>query len=115
MTTVASTTTTATSNDQDEINFSLRYVSSRYVYISILAGSTQLTTSTNPSVSVMSPSDFIKACEQPVAIGTAVSMITMLPINLIAMFTLFTKIEKLFNPSQIATRQRQQAFTHRMK
>lgn len=63
----------------------------------------------------MSPAHFIKACEQPVAIGTTLSMAVMLPVNVIAMFTLFTKVEKMFNPDQLLAKQRRQAFTQRMK
>ena len=73
---------------------------------SVLAVTTQPTTSTIPSVQVYTAEDFIKACEQPVAVGTALTMATMLPLNFIAMFTMFTKMEKMFNPNHIKAAQR---------
>lgn len=66
----------------------------------------QSTSSTIPSAQVLSAQDYIKACEQPVAIGTAISMLVMLPINAVGMFTLFTKVDKMFNPSRLMAEQR---------
>lgn len=69
---------------------------------------TTVTTVTVPmaDVSIMTPQEFVKTCEQPVAIGTAVTMMVMLPVNVIGMFTMFTKIDKMFNPSHVLAKQR---------
>ena len=58
----------------------------------------------------MTPEDFVKACQQPVAIGTALSLIATIPIHLIGLFSLFIKLNKLFNQSYVQARQRAQRF-----
>lgn len=41
--------------------------------------------------------DHMKACHQPAALVTLLTMIIILPMKMVAIFTLFIKIEKLFN------------------
>jgi hypothetical protein len=54
----------------------------------------------------MTPKEVEEQCRQPVAIMTAVTMIAMLPVHLLSMFAMFTKMEKMFNPSRIAAKAR---------
>jgi hypothetical protein len=50
-----------------------------------------------------------EACQQPVAIFAALQVIATLPIHMIGMYVLYTKTNKLFNPSHIATKVRQKS------
>jgi hypothetical protein len=56
---------------------------------------------------VISAKDFEDACRVPVGVFNAVLFMMMLPINVIAMFALYTKIAKTFNPNQIQAGLRQ--------
>jgi hypothetical protein len=58
--------------------------------------------------------DFEDACRQPVIIGTVVSTMAMVPVNLIAMFAMFSKLEKMFNPDRLMAIQRQKKLLRRM-
>ena len=81
----------------------------------ILAATTQpMTTKPNDAEILMSKA-FIDTCRQPVAIATAVSMLAMFPVNAIGMFTLFTKMEEMFNPKRIMAEQRHEAFLKRIR
>ena len=71
-----------------------------------LATTTKLVTVSIPDTDVMTPEGFMKTCQQPVVIGTAVTMLVMLPVNIISMFTMFTKVNKMFNPSHQMANQR---------
>jgi hypothetical protein len=79
-----------------------------------LANPTVSTTGALPEVDVMTPAELEEACRQPVAIGTAVSMLLMLPVNVAAMFALFTKMNSIFNPNHISANQRRKQFTRRV-
>ena len=57
--------------------------------------------------------DLIIACKQLVAIGTAVSILIMLPVNVVGMFILFTKADQMLNPNRLMVRQRHRAFMKR--
>ncbi len=81
------------------------------MYIS--AVTTTPTTTLLTDVPVMSAKDFEQACQQPVLIATVVSMVTMLPINAFGMFALFTKMNKMFNPHEIAAKHRAGRFAKR--
>ena len=63
---------------------------------------------------MVTPKDFEEQCRQPVAIGTALSMLVMFPIHGVAMFALFTKLNKMFNPSYLAAEARRQKFANRV-
>ena len=63
---------------------------------------------------VISSQGYEEACKIPVAVATAVFMAFMLPVKIISMFTLFTKMDKMFNPNRIHAKLRQQAFTERL-
>lgn len=78
------------------------------------ATTTMSPATTVTQLEVISPQGYEAACKLPIAISTAVLMIVMLPINVIGMFTLFTKIEKMFNPNRIQASQRQESFTNRL-
>lgn len=81
----------------------------------MLLGETSTTaTTTPPEVEVISPMEFEEQCKQPVAITTAVTMGVMAVVNFIGMFTMFTKLEKMFNPARIAAKVRQQKFNNRI-
>ena len=65
-----------------------------------------LATTSIPNVKVMSPKDLEEACKQPIAVMTAVTMLTMVPINAMGMFVLFTKVNQMFNPNHVMANQR---------
>jgi hypothetical protein len=72
-----------------------------------------LATTAIPDVDVMTPKDFQDACMEAVAMGTLISMLAMLPANVLGMYALFIKIDKMFNPHRIAAKQRQKLFSNR--
>ena len=81
----------------------------------VLAATTLPTTTKPADADVLASADFIAACKQPVAIATAVCMLAMFPVNAIGMFTLFTKMDKVFNPNRIKAEQRHEAFLNRIR
>ncbi len=85
-----------------------------YILINVLATTTVSTTSVMTDVLVMTPQDFENAYRQPVAIFTIASMIFMVPVNMIAMYALFIKLDMLFNPHRILANQRTQRFIKRI-
>jgi hypothetical protein len=72
-----------------------------------------LATTAIPDVDVMTPKDFQDACMEAVAMGTLISTLVMLPVNVLGMYTLFIKIDKMFNPHRIAADQRRKLFSNR--
>ncbi|CAF0809855.1 unnamed protein product [Adineta steineri] len=62
------------------------------------AGVTTAGASTETTVPVMYPIDFINTCAQPVAIMSAVMMAAMVPIQALVMYAAFTKFSNMFNP-----------------
>ena len=62
---------------------------------------------------VMTPKDFEEACQQPVAMGTVITMVAMFPIHILGMFVLFTKLDNMFNPNRIMAHERGQAYAKR--
>ncbi|CAF4182488.1 unnamed protein product, partial [Adineta steineri] len=46
------------------------------------------------------------ACEQPVAIMTAVIMVALIPVHTLAMYTAFTKFSNMYKPSNIDAKMR---------
>ncbi|CAF0772856.1 unnamed protein product [Adineta steineri] len=62
------------------------------------AGVTTAGASTETTIPVMYPQDFINACAQPVAIMSAVMMGVMVPIQALVMYAAFTKFSNIFNP-----------------
>jgi len=63
---------------------------------------------------VMTAKDFEEACKQPVAMGTLISMLAMVPIHIIGMHVLFVKIDQMFNPHRLLADQRRQLFVKRL-
>jgi len=51
---------------------------------------------------------------QPLAITTVLSMMAMVPIHFIGMFTLFIKLNQQFNPNRIAAEVRQMKSMRRL-
>ena len=49
-------------------------------------------------------------CKQPVAIGTAICTIVLMSVHAIGMYALFTKLNLMFNPSELKAVLRRQAF-----
>ncbi len=58
-------------------------------------------------MNIITADDFVEACKQPVAIGTLISMLAMVPFHIIGMYALFIKIDKMFNPHRLLADQRQ--------
>ncbi len=65
-------------------------------------------------MSVLSPEDFVKDCQESVAMGTLISMLVILPIHVIGMYAFFLKMEKIFNPHRILANQRRKLFAKRL-
>ena len=65
-------------------------------------------------MNVITPTVFEEACKQPVAIGTLMSMLAMVPIHITGMYTLFIKMDKMFNPHRILANQRRQIFVNHL-
>ena len=65
-------------------------------------------------VSVMTPKELEDACKESVAMGTMISMLAMLPVNVLGMYTLFTKIDQMFNPHRVMADQRRKQFINRV-
>lgn len=55
---------------------------------------------------LMIPEKLIKACQQPVAIGPALMSMVMIPINAVVMFTVFTKMNEIFDAAHTMAKQR---------
>ena len=53
--------------------------------------------------------------KQPVAIMTALTFVTMIPVNMVGMITLFTHLNKIFNPNQISLTVRQKRRLQQLK
>ena len=64
-------------------------------------------------VNVLTGTELVEQCKQPVAIATAVTMMVMMPVHMVGMFALFTKIEKMLNPHRLAAKIRQQKMAAR--
>lgn len=80
----------------------------------ITAESTTTATTTVPEMDVLTPKELEEQCKQPLVIGTVTSMLVMAMVNLVGIFAFFTKLEKLFNPTRIAAKLRQQKFQNRV-
>jgi hypothetical protein len=80
----------------------------------LLADSTTPTTTLMTDMTVITPKDFEEACKQPVVIGTVITMLAMLPVNIIGMYALFIKIDQMFNPHRLAADQRRRFFANRI-
>jgi len=61
---------------------------------------------------IISSKDFETLCQQPIAIGTVISMIGLIPIHVISMFVLFTKANNLYNPNYIKVNIRRHKFAN---
>ncbi len=85
----------------------------RYINL-FLAVTNAPTTTLLSDVPVMSQKDFEEACKQPLIIGTLVSFAVLLPVNFIAMYALFTKLDNMHNPHRLLAKQRHQNFAHRV-
>ena len=65
-------------------------------------------------MSLLSDKDLEEQCRQPVAIANAVLMIALLPVHVLGMFAVFTKLEKMFNPTRIVANIREQNLKNRV-
>lgn len=78
-----------------------------------------MTTPIPPTVSttemnVITPKKMEEECRQTIAITNALSMLVMIAINIMGMFTIFTKIEKMFNPARVTATIRAKRFRNRV-
>jgi len=71
----------------------------------VTSGATLIT-----DIDVMTPKDLEEACKQSVAMGTLISMLTMVPLHIIGMYVLFLKTDQMFNPHRILADQRRNLF-----
>ncbi|CAM4848364.1 unnamed protein product [Rotaria magnacalcarata] len=62
---------------------------------------TVTTTQLVTDMMIITPQDFEAACTQPVAIVTTLISIAMVPVHIVGLFTLLTKVNKTFNPDFI--------------
>ena len=65
-------------------------------------------------MNVMSVKDFEQNCKDSVAIGTMLNMLVMIPIHIVGMYSLFIKIDKIFNPHRLMAEQRHKMFLNRV-
>jgi hypothetical protein len=65
-------------------------------------------------MSIISAEDFVDACKQPVAIGTAICMVVMLGVNVLAMYAWFLKLDKIYNTQRLLADQRTRQFIKRI-
>jgi hypothetical protein len=65
-------------------------------------------------MSVMTAQDYENACKETVVVGTVISMVAMLPINMLAMYALFTKMDQMFNPQRLLAEHRGRLFAKRL-
>jgi hypothetical protein len=61
----------------------------------------------------LTPQQYVEQCKQPVAITAALSVLVITPLHVLGMFAMFTKLEKMFNPSRIAANVRQKKLANR--
>ncbi|CAF4317526.1 unnamed protein product, partial [Rotaria sordida] len=71
-------------------------------------------TTTTTEMNALSAKEFEEYCKQPVAITNAVSMIVMVPVNIVVMFAFFTKLDKMFNPNRLAAKARHKMLVSRV-
>lgn len=78
-----------------------------------------LTTAANTTnivgIETISAEDYVNACKQPVAIGTALVAVAVLPLHLVGMFMILSKAEKLFNPARIRAAARAAQLTQKLR
>ena len=55
---------------------------------------------------VMTPKELEESCKIPVLLGTLIGQLVFVPVNILALFTLFLRIDRLFNPSRVLFQQR---------
>jgi hypothetical protein len=67
-----------------------------------------------PGVDILSPKELEEQCRQPVAIMSVLTMLGTLPVNILSMFSLFTKMEKMFNPNRLAAAARRAKLGNRV-
>lgn len=65
-------------------------------------------------MNVMSMKDLEARCKDVVVVGTVISLMAMVPIHIIGMYSLFIKIEKTFNPHHLKVQHRQKLFANRV-
>ena len=75
---------------------------------------TAAATTTVTEMTVISPKDYEEQCKQPVAIATAATMAVTVILRMVAMFSLFTKLDKMFNPNRLGAQVRQEQFFKRV-
>jgi hypothetical protein len=63
---------------------------------------------------VITPKEFEQTCLQTVAIGTVISLMAIVPVHMIGMYTTFTKLDKMFNPHRLLANQRRRKFAKRI-
>jgi hypothetical protein len=65
-------------------------------------------------MAIMTPLDFQKYCPQSLAMATLMLMLVMAPVHFIGMFTLFLKLDNMFNPNRLLADQRRRLFVNRV-
>ncbi len=65
-------------------------------------------------MNVISSKDFETLCKQPILIGTVMSMMVFVPLHMISLFAVFTKLDKLYNPNHIMANLRRNKFANRV-
>ena len=65
-------------------------------------------------MTVISPKEHEEQRKEPVAITTAATMAVTVILHLVAMFSLFTKLDKMFHPYRLAAQLRQERFFKRV-
>lgn len=81
-------------------------------FISVVITASQATTTRESEA--IDQKKYEEYCKQSVAIANAVFLLATIPIHMVSMFILFTKIEKLFNPTRLASNARREQFKQRL-
>ncbi|CAF4860961.1 unnamed protein product [Rotaria socialis] len=80
------------------------------LWLCLLLATTSVTVITTSQLvtdmTVITPQDFEAACQQPVAIVTTLMFVAMVPVHIIGLFALLTKVNKTFNPNFVKAKLR---------
>ena len=63
---------------------------------------------------VLTATEIVEQCKVAVAVANAVGLVVMMLVHMTGMFVLFTKMEKMLNPSRLAAKARHQEMINRL-
>lgn len=108
-TTTTSTTTTVTTTSialKTLIVFNQQRLQSCY----FVGVTTSTQTTIIPEMTVISPKEYEELCKQPIAAMTATFSVGMAGVHALSMFLLMLRLNKIYNPNEVAAAVRRDAF-----